>query len=126
MLRHMPNKKVMSLKMAQHLSGKRADPNVWTFHEDYGLCEITGLLHHVNDILVSFPHCRFTNEELKYIGVWCEDAAYLSEEGYAVIYDHVVEAGLGAQFYRRACMTHAELIEDQKQTALEKGWKFDG
>jgi len=125
-LRYQTTRKVMSEKMAAYLVGKRVDPNLWVLPEDYGLCELTGRFWHVNQLLNTFPHCRFTNEELRHIGVWCEDAAYLSEEGYSMAYDRVVEAGLGTQFYERACMTHAELIEDQKQTAIEKGWQFDG
>lgn len=119
-------RRIMSEKMAISLVGKRVSADCWIIHDDYDICEITGRLHHINDLLISFPHCRFTNEELKHIKTWCEDAAYLSEGGYAQCYDAVVDAGLGDEFYGRVGMQHCELIEDQRRVAIEKGWQFDG
>lgn len=97
------NKKTMTAKQIAHFIGKRVNSVTWQIPEGYALCAITGKFYATKDLEISFPHCNFTNEQLALLGRhgagWCEDAEWLSEEGFNQIMDRVRACGLMDVYY---------------------------
>lgn len=93
-----PNRKAMTPVQARYLTGKRVDSMKWIIPDGYGFCAITGKMLPESELLVTFAHHHFTREQRSLLGAWgvgwCEDADWLSEEGYEVIMTRVEVCGL--------------------------------
>lgn len=66
-------------------TGKRIDPTKWEIPSGYERCEITGKLHPESELEITFQHYLFDKAFLIATGIYCEDAAWLSEEGFDFI-----------------------------------------
>lgn len=75
----------MTAKQIAHLTGKRINLNKWHLPEEYELCELTGKMLPMSELEISFPHHLFDRDMLIENGIYVEDAAWLSEEGYGII-----------------------------------------
>lgn len=91
-------KKTMTDKQAAYFVGKRVDSVKWNIPEGYEICAITGKFHRESSLLVTFAHHHFTRSQLAQLGAygvgWCEDADWLSEEGYEQIMSRVEACNL--------------------------------
>lgn len=65
--------------------GKRISSVHWVIPPGYATCEITGKLHPESALEVTFQHYLFDKEFLVTNHIYCEDAAWLSAEGYDFI-----------------------------------------
>ncbi len=90
--------KAMTPAQIAYYTGKRVDSTKWIIPEGYGFCAITGKMLPESELLVTFAHHHFTREQRALLGAWgvgwCEDADWLSEEGYEVIMSRVEACGL--------------------------------
>jgi len=66
--------------------GKQIDPTKWEIPSGYERCEITGKLHPESELEITFQHYLFDKAFLTANGIYCEDAAWLSAEGF----DHIL------------------------------------
>lgn len=90
--------------------GKRVDPSRWTIPAGYDRCEMTGKLYPHNQLEHTFRHWVFNRDFLAENGIYVEDAAWLSAEGYDLIMTKLDDLGvLGA--YREAVDHEQDFIE---------------
>jgi hypothetical protein len=93
----LPTKKTMTAKQIAYFIGKRVDSVKWNIPEGYGFCAITAKFMPESELLVTFAHHHFTKAQRAELGAygvgWCEDAEWLSEEGYEQIMSRVEACG---------------------------------
>lgn len=91
-------KKQMTPAQIAFYTGKRVSRDIWTIPEGYGICTITWKMLPESELMVTFAHTHFSNEQLAQLGAWgvgwCECAEWLSEEGYQQIMARVEACGL--------------------------------
>ena len=87
-------------------TGKRIDPTKWTIPTGYERCEITGKLLPESELEITFQHYLFDKAFLTVNGIYCEDAAWLSQEGF----DHILGTldRLGVYDAYRAAFDHLQ------------------
>lgn len=78
--------------------GKLIDFSKWVVPAGYSCCEMTGKLFAEKDA-VSFQHWMFNRDFLKANGIYVEDAAWLSPEGYDAIMDTLDRLNVLDAFY---------------------------
>lgn len=84
----------------ESFTGKRIDSTKWIIPAGYERCEMTGKLFAERDLLdYSFAHYFFDRDFLIENRIYCEAAAWLSEEGYYLIIDTLDRLGVLADYY---------------------------
>lgn len=81
--------------------GKRIDPTKWAIPSGFERCEITGKLLPESELEITFQHYLFDKAFLSANGIYCEDAAWLSAEGFDRIIDTLHQTGVYSA-YREA------------------------
>lgn len=80
--------------------GKRIDSTKWIIPDGYWRCEMTGKLYAEADLInYSFAHYFFSRHFLIANGIYCEAAAWLSEEGYDIIMGKLDNLGVLDAYY---------------------------
>jgi hypothetical protein len=67
--------------------GKQIDPTKWAIPSGFERCEITGKLYPESELEITFQHYLFDKAFLIANHIYCEDAAWLSAEGFDRIID---------------------------------------
>jgi len=86
--------------------GKRIDSTKWVIPSGFERCEITGKLLPVSDLEITFQHYLFDKSFLIANHIYCEDAAWLSEEGYDFIINTLDRLGVYDAY--RAAFDHLQ------------------
>ena len=80
-------------------TGKRIDTTKWTIPAGYERCEITGKLLPESELEITFQHYLFDKAFLTSNGIYCEAAAWLSQEGYDFILGVLDDCDVLAAYY---------------------------
>lgn len=96
----------MPAKLTMHnphqFVGKRIDPNRWEIPPNYARCAMTGKLHPIDALVITFRHHIFQWDWLVAHGIAIEDAAWLSNEGYDQIMDVLKREGRYEEYIESA------------------------
>lgn len=92
-----------TIRNPQKFIGKRIDSTKWNIPEGYNLCAFTGKFYAETDLQISFGHHYFDRSWLIEKGIYVEDAAWLSEEGYDKITSVLEKENLLSSYIERPC-----------------------
>lgn len=88
-----------TIRNPQAFVGKVIDSTKWNVPEGYDKCEMTGKLHPYSALERTFEHHFFDRQFLIDNHIYCEDAAWLSDEGYDLIIAKLDELGVLDAYY---------------------------
>lgn len=91
-----PTKRI--IRTVDAFIGKRVSAVHWVIPAGYATCAITGKLFPESELEITFQHYLFDKAFLTSNGIYCEDAAWLSAEGFDIIIDTLDRLGVLAAY----------------------------
>lgn len=89
----------MILQHPEAFTGKIVDSTKWIIPDGYATCAVTGKFYPFDQLSITFAHWVFSRDFRIQHDLNCEDADWLSEEGYYILMSKLQQLGLEEDYH---------------------------